>query len=225
MNRVDLPVQSALHVVGTKRRTRPERLVVAFEMVVLDLQVAVGQQAVRDDQVVRFVAARSDRARVHRAEDQIHGEAAGKDRDACRVHREGVVAPRRIDELGAGEHEWACRARQRDSRDHPSKRAGEDEQQRESIGNPREKREGPQPEQAEPAERAAAQPAEEPQRHPHRAAAPASSADETGSRREEPKAVRAIPRPVDDVNRRRDEPDRHRDGGEPEKRGGSASLP
>ena len=224
MNRVDLPVQSALHVVGTKRRTRPERLVVAFEMVVLDLQIAVGQQAVRDDQVVRFVAARSDRARVHRAQDQIHDEAAGKDRDPCRVQRERVVPPRRIDELGAGEHEWACRARQRDSRDHPSKRAGEDEQQRESIGNPREKREGPQPQQAEPAERAAAQPAEEPQRA-RTGGRPGEQPDETGSRREESKAVRAIPRPVDDVNRRRDEPDRHRDGGEPEKRGGSASLP
>src|SRR5688572_10315197 len=55
MNGVDLAVLSALYEIGWQLGPG-ERPVIALPMVVLDLQVAVRQQAVRDDQVVRLVA-------------------------------------------------------------------------------------------------------------------------------------------------------------------------
>ena len=101
MYRIDLPVQSALHVVGTERWTGPEGLVVAFDVVVLDLQVAIGNEAVRDDQVVRLVAPRPDRSGVQGAEHQIEGEAAAEDRKACRFHVVGGVATACADPPGS----------------------------------------------------------------------------------------------------------------------------
>ena len=101
MNGVDLAVHAAADVVG-RERTGIVRLIVASPVVVLDLQIAIEQQALRDDEVVRLVATR------HRRRDLPRGK--GKD-------AEGEHSRRKAGSLRA-------RARRRQAGDAPLAEGG-----------------------------------------------------------------------------------------------------
>ena len=62
MDRVDFPVDTASEVVGLEL-SREVLAIVAAHVVVLDLQIAIAPETLRDHEVVGFVAAR----RNHRA--------------------------------------------------------------------------------------------------------------------------------------------------------------
>ena len=98
MDRIDLAVNAARQVVGLQRPA-VVRAVVLPLMVVLDLQIAVVQQALRDDQVVRLVAARKQR-RVGQppADDAEDDRARQKDQNR-RAGRAGAqfAGGRRLD--------------------------------------------------------------------------------------------------------------------------------
>jgi hypothetical protein len=77
MDGVDLAVASAPPVVGLERGLEI-RAVVAAGVVVLDREVVIGEQALRDDQIVRLVAARKNRRELQPP------RRRAEDRDACR---------------------------------------------------------------------------------------------------------------------------------------------
>jgi len=78
MNRVDLAVPAANEVIGAKVAA-PERAIVAAGVVVLDLQVAIDQQTVGDDQIVWFVAARTDARKRPQPEPDVKRQADDED--------------------------------------------------------------------------------------------------------------------------------------------------
>ena len=82
MDRVDLPVGAAADVMR-RQRAGAVRLIVAPTVVVLDFQIAVEQQALRDDEVVRLVAAWNRRRHLPR----------GKSKDGKRAHARRELRP------------------------------------------------------------------------------------------------------------------------------------
>ena len=86
MDRVDLAVGAAREVVGLQRPVEV-RAILLLLMVVFDLQIAVMEQALRDDEIVRLVAAGKER----RTGQSPGGRA--KDHRACEEDEEvsGVV--------------------------------------------------------------------------------------------------------------------------------------
>ena len=149
MNRVDFPVLAPLHVVGAKRS--PEKLlVIAALVVVFDPEIAVSQQALRDDQVVWLVAPGAETARRHRAQDGEQRQAQPENAPPCRQTQPPLevrdVANRSERSDGAvprgvrGEHEDG---------DGPAKGPPEHQQKRPAVRQPGEKRQCPEPKQTE----------------------------------------------------------------------------
>ena len=87
VNRVDLPIGTARHVVG-REIAREVLAVVAARVVVLDPQVAVTPEALRDHEVVRLVSRREQRG-IRQA---CRGERRAEDRDG--EDRDDGQAPR-----------------------------------------------------------------------------------------------------------------------------------
>jgi hypothetical protein len=138
VNRVDLPVYPALHVIGAKIAA-PILPVIALSIVVLDLEVAILDQALRDDQIVRLVAAGSELAGVEKPERRVDDERRDKQRDPDVPRIDG-----RMKRPG-------CPAEYRETRhgcDDPSRRSGEHQQHGKTLGQPRQVRQRPEPEQA-----------------------------------------------------------------------------
>ena len=138
MDGVDLPVLPALHEVGTKLAGE-KRSVVAALMVVPDGEVAVSQQALRDHQVMRLVAAQPVGLHGVEAEHQVDGQAGDEDRSTARA-KQRLDPPASVDQ--PAEH-----AHNRERRNRPAQRPRQDQQQRRAIREPREIRHDPQPEQ------------------------------------------------------------------------------
>src|SRR5436190_192734 len=92
MYRVDLPVLTTLHVVGTQLAWE-ERAVIAALVVVLYLEIGVAQQALGDHEVMRFIAPKPVGRNRPEPERHVHSEAHGEDRSpADAEHRRHHVA-------------------------------------------------------------------------------------------------------------------------------------
>jgi len=115
--------------------------VVAGSVVVLDFQVAIDQQAVADDQILRFVATEPDLLQRPEAQAGIESQRRHEDGRAARP-RPCRLPTSRLEPRG----ERAC---DRDGRDHPPDRTGEDQQNRCAIGQPGPVGHRPEPQQQE----------------------------------------------------------------------------
>ena len=94
VDRIDLAIDAAGQVVGLERpREVLER--VAAAMVVLDPQVAVAPQALRDDEIVRLVAAREDR-RSGEAEPRRRTDERGDEKDSGGLRPSGAAEGRAL---------------------------------------------------------------------------------------------------------------------------------
>ena len=124
VDRVNLPVLPALHVVGSKVATE-ERPVVTALMVVLDLQVAVAQQTLGDDEIVRLVAADAVGAHGPQAESHVG-------RQADRKHRAASERGHAGDDRRHGV-EPQTRAHNRHRYEQPLRGPCEHEQQRQAV--------------------------------------------------------------------------------------------
>ena len=102
MDRVDLAVAAASPIVGLERRLEV-RAVVAAGVVVLDRKVVIGEQALRDDQIVRLVAARKDRRELQPP------RRRAEDRDACRDDQRLPGRRRQLETPASVDHERADR--------------------------------------------------------------------------------------------------------------------
>ena len=209
VDRVDRAVLTATQEVGPQ--VPAEKLaVLAALVVVLDPQVAVGKQALGNDQIVRLVAARSDHARRVHAEEQIKSQARGKHEFSAGHLRLGGD---QRDQTRTNRQD----ARERDGRNDPSDRAREHQQQRHAVWQPGQIRHDPQPEQAKRCCHRG-----EPRRQ---TSLPAQGRERQGQeqpdcdkpakpcqRRKQRDALGARFRPIHDVDGSRDEPGGRRDG-------------
>ena len=121
VNRVDLAVLSAAQEVGSQAAAEvtPE---VLPGVVVLDPQIAVVQQALRDDQVVRFVAARPDGPRTTAAQEDVDGQAGAEDRASSRLRGQRSSEGRQSGDRGqATPHTAAAAMHQRTGPDRTSR--------------------------------------------------------------------------------------------------------
>ena len=127
MNGVDLAVEAAADVVG-RERTRVVRLIVASPVVVLDLQIAIEQQALRDDEIVRLIATGDRRSDLPRGK--------GKHAEGKRSRREpgSLANPRGDAWQKAFRSRKAGRGNDHDQQDggpdHPRDRSGPDQERR-----------------------------------------------------------------------------------------------
>ena len=137
MNRVDLAVPPAFQVVGLQVAVRVNE-VVALPVVVLDLQIAVEEQALCDDEVMRLVAVRENGREPPRRQARCDRGRRERDRemsaeaDAERGRRTGE---RPSDDERRGEHDDDARERA----------VEEQERRRNRTGDPRQPRDQRQP--------------------------------------------------------------------------------
>ena len=139
VNRVDRAVLTATQEVGPQ--VAAEKLaVLAALVVVLDPQVAVGEQALGNDQIVRLVAARPDHTRRVHAEKQVENKARDEHRLSTGHLRLGGDQG---DQTRTNRHG----ARQRHAGNDPADRTREHQQQRHAVWQPGQVRHDPQPQQ------------------------------------------------------------------------------
>src|SRR5262245_47315338 len=127
MNRVDFAVLAAFQVVGAEIRME-ERLVIATHVVVLDLEISVLENALRDDQIVWLVAAGPVDSRRVQAERKIDKQADRKDPTATR--REPQTR-RPVERAHSEQQAEKCYPD-----DYPPSGSGQDKEQRQTIGQP-----------------------------------------------------------------------------------------
>ena len=182
VDRVNHFVQSTLQKVGPQL-SGEVLVVVAALVIVFDRDVVVPQQALGDHEIVRLVGARSDRRRRPQPESKIDRQAGREDESPS-----GQRHPDR-----ARQHR-RCGSAERDGQHGPAQRTGEREQRRRAIGQPRQIRNRPEPQQrqrphGDAAIHACNNNGDRGQRHP-----------ELPPRCEQRHAGRPVAAPVDDVD-------------------------